>query len=548
MRTAVPAITLKIRPAKLRAVVDTCKLRRVLNNLISNAVRHSGATRLVLGARIMNGRLVVVVADNGRGLGPEHRDWVARLSSDGERCEESLLREMDRLSGGLGLLIASRYAREMGASLEHVAGAGSGARFLIRTATEATRARQGINQAALRVSGPNRVPLIGQSIGILEQNPRNLVVLGDSFSNLGANVFAATDPVELLSKLSTEEAPDLLLVGLPLDQEDQSRNTRLLCQLQTSCKDRDFPLIAIVEDPCKIALRDFGKWAFVLQRPVSPEWIDAIAWAMIAKPGSSFQRRLEIEGILIQRWNPAAWETAVVGDRELYGVALKNNGRGEPLVVPPSDRGAPIQVLILEDQPLYAQMVRDQIRLLKSDVDCKIVHRLDAAIDRIRHCAPDVAIIDLNVPGASGLRALRAIKQAVGRNQAILVVMSGESDLSLINASSELGAAGFIPKSLPAPDQIHALSKILGGGTFFPKTPLPAPVSRAGNAGRSLSPKNLEVLTLVARGRSNKQIASAMYLSERQIKRHLQEISERLGTQGSRLAILAAARVQGLVH
>ena len=125
MRTAVPAITLKIRPAKLRAVVDTRKLRRVLNNLISNAVRHSGATRLVVGARIMNGKLVIVVADNGRGLGPQHRDWVTRLSLDGESCEESLLREMDRLSGGLGLLIASRYAREMGASLEHVARGGA---------------------------------------------------------------------------------------------------------------------------------------------------------------------------------------------------------------------------------------------------------------------------------------------------------------------------------------------------------------------------------------------------------------------------------------
>jgi DNA-binding NarL/FixJ family response regulator len=88
----------------------------------------------------------------------------------------------------------------------------------------------------------------------------------------------------------------------------------------------------------------------------------------------------------------------------------------------------------------------------------------------------------------------------------------------------------------------------LGGGTFFPKTSLPAVVSKAGSAGRPLSPKNLEVLTLVARGQSNKQIASAMYLSERQIKRHLREISQRLGTQGSRLAILAAARVQGLVQ
>src|SRR6266853_2389443 len=304
MRTAVPAITLKIRPGKLRAVVDTRKLRRVLNNLISNAVRHSGATRLVLGARIMNGKLVVVVADNGRGLGPQHRDWVTRLSSDGERCEESLLREMDRLSGGLGLLIASRYAREMGASLEHVARAGSGARFLIRTVTEPIRARQRINQAALRESGPNRVPLIGQSIAILDQDPGYLAVLGGTFSNLGANVFAATDPVQLLAKLSTEEeAPDLLLVGLLLDQEDQSRNTRLLRQLQASYKDRDFPLIAIAEEPCNVALRDFDRCAFVLQKPVSLEWVDAIARAMIAKRGTSFRRRLEKEGLFIQRWN-----------------------------------------------------------------------------------------------------------------------------------------------------------------------------------------------------------------------------------------------------
>jgi anti-sigma regulatory factor (Ser/Thr protein kinase) len=304
MRTAAPAITLKIRPATLRAVVDTRKLRRVLNNLISNAVRHSGATRLVLGARIMNGQLVVVVADNGRGLGPEQRDWVTRLTLGGQSSEESLLTEMDRLSGGLGLLIASRYAREMGASLEHVARAGSGARFLIRTATVAIRTRHRINQAALRDSGPNRVPLIGQSIAILERDPAYLAVLGDTFSNLGASVFAANDPVQLLARLSTEEeAPDLLLVGLLLDQEDPSRNTRLLGQLQASYKDLDFPLIAIAEDPCNVAFRDFDKCAFVLQKPVSPEWVDAIARAMIAKRGTSFRRRLEKEGLFIQRWS-----------------------------------------------------------------------------------------------------------------------------------------------------------------------------------------------------------------------------------------------------
>src|SRR2546427_2814265 len=162
---------------------------------------------------------------------------------------------------------------------------------------------------------------------------------------------------------------------------------------------------------------------------------------------------------------------------------MKNDSRAEALAAPHPDRGAPMQVLILEDHPLYAQMMRDEICSLRPDVDCGVVHRLDAALDRIRQCAPNVVIIDLNVPGATGLRALRAIKQALGRNQAILVVMSGESDLSLMSASWELGAAGFIPKSLPAPDQIHALSKILRGGTFFPNTSLPAPASSIRRAG-----------------------------------------------------------------
>ncbi len=304
MRTAVPAITLKIRPAKLRAVVDSRKLRRVLNNLISNAIRHSGATRLVLGARIVNGRLVIVVADNGRGLSAEHRDWVTRLTCDGHDSEGSLLREMDRLSGGLGLLIASRYAREMGGRLEHVAGGASGARFLIRTGTQAPRARQRINQAALRDGGPNRVPLIGRSIAILEHDRGYLAKLEHTFGDLGANVFAATDPVQLLARLGAEEtAPDLLLVGLLLDQDDQSNNGRLLRQLQAGYKDQDFPLIAMTQDPWNVAHRDFDRFAIVLQKPLSQEWVEAITRAMIAKRGTSFRRRLEREGVFIQRWN-----------------------------------------------------------------------------------------------------------------------------------------------------------------------------------------------------------------------------------------------------
>jgi CheY-like chemotaxis protein len=304
LRTAVPAITLKIRPAKLRAVVDTRKLRRVLNNLISNAVRHSGATRLMLGARVIDAKLVIVVADDGRGLGPEHRNWVARLAADAQESESSLLKEMDRLSAGLGLLIASRYAREMGGRLEHVDRATRGAHFVIRTGTVATRARRRINQAALRNGGPNRVPLIGRSIAVLDQDPEHLATVARTFGDLGANVFAATDPVQLLGRLSAEEeAPDLLLVDLLPEPDGRSRNARLLRQLQAGYRDRDFPLIAMTADPWNIVHRDFDSCAIVLEKPLSREWIEAIARALTAKPVASFRRRLEREGLFMQRWS-----------------------------------------------------------------------------------------------------------------------------------------------------------------------------------------------------------------------------------------------------
>ena len=304
MRTAAPPITLKIRPAKLRAVVDTRKLRRVLNNLISNAVRHSGATSLVLGARVIDRKLVIVVADDGRGLTAEHSDWVTRLARDGQDSEASLLNEVDRLAGGLGFLIASRYAREMGGSLEHVARATRGAHFLIRTGVHATRARQEINQAALRKGGPNRVPLIGRSIAVLEQDPGYRGVLERAFGDLGASVFGAADPVQLLARLGEEDAPDLLLVDLLPGPENQGKNARLLKQLQAGYKDRDFPLVAITAEPWKIGHRDFDSCAIVLEKPISREWIDAIARAMVARPiASSFRSRLEKEGLFVQRWN-----------------------------------------------------------------------------------------------------------------------------------------------------------------------------------------------------------------------------------------------------
>jgi len=116
-----------------------------------------------------------------------------------------------------------------GAAWNTFASATSGARFPDSNRDPGKRAaRQRINQAALRESGPNRVPLIGRSIAILERDPAYLAVLEQTFGNLGANVFRRRGSGGiLLARLGTDEdAPDLLLVGLLVDSRRINRGMR----------------------------------------------------------------------------------------------------------------------------------------------------------------------------------------------------------------------------------------------------------------------------------------------------------------------------------
>ena len=317
MRNALPAITLKIRSPKLRAVVDTRKLRRVLNNLINNAIRHSGATRLVLGARVIQGKLVIVVSDNGCGLSAEQGSLLGMLARGGPDCEMSMLTETDGTPGGLGFLIAYRYAREMGGRLEHVARTRTGAHFRIWTAMEAKRERQRVNQSALRSGGPNRVPLIGRSIAILERDARYRGELERIFGDLGANVFVVSDPVQMLAQVGTElERPDLLLLDLERGADNQANNIRLLRQLQVKYENREFPLVAMTDDPWDIAHRDFNSYAMVLEKPISREWIDAIVRAMTARQDAAFRLRLEREGMTARRWKTLPPRSPAIGDAQ----------------------------------------------------------------------------------------------------------------------------------------------------------------------------------------------------------------------------------------
>jgi DNA-binding NarL/FixJ family response regulator len=151
--------------------------------------------------------------------------------------------------------------------------------------------------------------------------------------------------------------------------------------------------------------------------------------------------------------------------------------------------------------------------------------------------------MDLRLPGMSGVDAIRTIRQR--HPQACFVVLTTYDGDEDIFQALEAGARAYIIKGMPHEALVDALRRVHAGGRF-----LPSPVSRA-LASRTpdsdLSPREREVLRLLARGESNKMIATHLGISEATVKCHVSVILMRLQVEDRTQAVVVALQ-RGLVH
>lgn len=159
---------------------------------------------------------------------------------------------------------------------------------------------------------------------------------------------------------------------------------------------------------------------------------------------------------------------------------------------------------------------------------------------------PDVTLMDLRMPEMDGVTAIGHIKKDYPEVQ-ILVLTTYESDADVIRAV-EVGATGFLLKDAPR-EELFAAIRVTSEG----KSPLsPAVAARLmqrmrGPAENALSAREIEVLELVARGTSNKEIAKALWVSETTVKSHMLHIFEKLGVTDRTAAVTAALR-RGIIR
>jgi len=204
---------------------------------------------------------------------------------------------------------------------------------------------------------------------------------------------------------------------------------------------------------------------------------------------------------------------------------------------------APARVLVVDDHSLLRTGVAN---IINQEPGLDVVAEAASgqeAIDAFRVHRPDVVLMDLRMPEMEGVEALKRIRE-IDPSARVIVLTTYDADEDIARAL-QVGAKAYILKDIAASALITCIRDVLAGKTYL------APSAAAKLAERvtqvQLTPRELASLRLLADGHSNKEIATALTISERTVKSHLGHLFEKLGVTSRTEAVRVATR-RGLVR
>ncbi len=206
---------------------------------------------------------------------------------------------------------------------------------------------------------------------------------------------------------------------------------------------------------------------------------------------------------------------------------------------------SPVRLIIVDDHPV----VRDGIRgMLAGDPELDVVGEASDGAEGLALIAslkPDVVLMDLRMPGLGGAAAIRTLSEQ-GSDARVLVLTTYDTDSDVVPAL-EAGATGYLLKDSPREELVRAIHAAARGETVLAPSVATRLVSQLRMpAHDALSDRELEVLTLIAQGETNRGAAARLFISEATVKTHLLHIYEKLGVN-DRAAAVAAAYERGLL-
>lgn len=195
-----------------------------------------------------------------------------------------------------------------------------------------------------------------------------------------------------------------------------------------------------------------------------------------------------------------------------------------------------MKILIVDDHPLFRAGFHAVLEQGALDAAVLSVSSVQEALQILQRDADvGLVLLDIHLRGDDGFKALKIIGEKFSTTACIMI--SGDEQDGIASRAVAAGASGFIPKSFTADEMVAAIKKVLAGDVFVPERTETA----HGETG-ALTLRQLEVIAMLGRGCSNKEIARALDVAERTVKAHVSAVFEALNVRNRTQAVLAAQR------
>ena len=203
-----------------------------------------------------------------------------------------------------------------------------------------------------------------------------------------------------------------------------------------------------------------------------------------------------------------------------------------------SEVSSRIRIVVVDDHPLLRAGIAAVVNAEPDMILVGEATRGDEAVALFRSMHPDITLMDLQMPGMSGLEAIREIRN--GTPSARIIVLTTYPGDAQASGALKAGAAGFLLKSSVRKDLLQAIRVVHSGRRFVPAD---AAIQIAENLlDESLSQRELEVLQCVAQGMANKVVAGKLGIAEETVKAHMRNIMEKLSVHDRTHAVTKALK------